>query len=51
MKPPTTPRRKPPAWFKWTVLGGMLLAVAVPTACVMNHGQLPGYDALPAFAH
>lgn len=45
------PLRKPPAWFRWAVLGGMLLAVAVPTACVMNHGELPGYDALPAFAH
>ncbi len=42
------PYRKPPGWFRWAILGAMLLAVAVPTACVINHGEVPGYNALMA---
>lgn len=44
-------RRKPPGWFKWAVWGGIILAVAVPTACVMNHGAVPGYDTFPSLPH
>lgn len=42
------PYRKPPGWFRWTILGAMLLAVAIPTACVVNHGEVPGYGSLMA---
>lgn len=36
-------RRKPPPWFKWAIWGGILLSVAVPSACVLHHGTVPGY--------
>ncbi|HUD30039.1 MAG TPA: hypothetical protein VMQ93_14295 [Novosphingobium sp.] len=41
-------REKPPRWFKWAIWAGMLLSVAVPTACVLNHGTVPGYGTLPS---
>jgi hypothetical protein len=46
-----TRRRKPPHWFKWAIWSGIVLAVAVPTACVMNHGALPGHATFSALAH
>ncbi|MEE4454145.1 hypothetical protein [Novosphingobium resinovorum] len=45
------PRRRPPGWFRWAVLGGMLLAVALPAACVLGHGELPGYGTFPSLGH
>lgn len=38
-------RKKPPRWFKWSIWAGISLAVIVPAACVLNHGQVPGYPA------
>ncbi|EIZ80723.1 potassium efflux system protein [Novosphingobium sp. Rr 2-17] len=41
--------RKPPEWFKWSIWAGIALAVIVPAACVVTHGEVPGYRDLPSF--
>lgn len=34
-------RRRPPGWFRWAVWAGIALAVAAPTACMLDHGEVP----------
>lgn len=34
-------REKPPGWFKWAIWGSILMAVIVPTGCMVRHGTFP----------